>query len=233
MLATDWLAFRQGPHSTGAKARDLVESTPGSSERDSVSSRQRIFAAALETLESDGEAALRFIDIASRADVAVSAITHFFKTRENLVAELHAHRFTGLVAADLAALAQVTATARDRDAYTAGLAAVTAQIVATSRDALRLARIVSIGATHGRPGLADRIRAEATHLLDGLTELVRAGQTNGFLDPELDARALATFLHAYSLGLVVADLDGTPADRGAIAAIIGRAAMAFEAPATG
>lgn len=92
---------------------------------------------------------------------------------------------------------------------------------------------MSIGATHGRPGLADRIRAEATHLLDGLTELVRAGQTNGFLDPELDARALATFLHAYSLGLVVADLDDTPADRGAIAAIIGRAATAFEAPAAG
>jgi len=210
-----------------------VENTPESPESDSGSSRERIFAAALETLENEGEAALRFIDIAGRADVAVSAITHYFKTRENLVAELHAHRFTGLVAADLAALAQVTATASDRDAYTVGLAAVTAEIVATSRDALRLARIVSIGATHGRPGLADRIRAEATHLLDGLTELIRLGQADGFLDPALDARALATFIHAYALGLVVADLDDTPADRGAIAGIIGRAVTAFEAPAAG
>jgi AcrR family transcriptional regulator len=215
------------------KAKHIVESMPHSSERESVSSRERIFAAALETLENEGEAALRFVDIADRADVAISAITHYFRTRENLIAELHAHRFTGLVAADLAAIAQVTATARDRDAYTAGLAAVTAQIVATTRDPLRLARIVSIGATHGRPGLTERIRAEATHLLDGLTELIHAGQANGFVDPALDARALATFIHAYALGLVVADLDDTPVDRAAIAAIIGRAVTTFEAPAEG
>jgi len=207
-----------------------VENSPATTERDQVSSRDRIFAAALETLENEGEAALRFVDIAARADVAISAITHYFATRENLVAELHAHRFAGLVANDLAAIAEVTAAARTRDAYLAGLAGITAQIIASTRDTLRLARIVSIGAIHGRPDLALRIRAEATQLLDGLTDLVRVGQANGFIDDALDARGLATFVQSYALGIVIADLDDTPADRKAIAEIIGRVATSFLAP---
>lgn len=190
--------------------------------------RDRILAAALEVLERDGEAALRFTDIAERADVAVSVITHHFGTREGLVSALHALRYAGFIASDITALQRLADTAADRAQLSAGLAQVTANVVDRARHDVRLARIASIGGTLGRPELANRIRATATELLDAMTDLIATGQANGLLDPDVDARALATFVQAYALGMIVADLDDAPADRDAIAAVITRAIDAFQ-----
>ncbi len=143
--------------------------------------RARTLEAALEVLEHEGEAALRFTDIAERAGVA---ITHPFASREGLVAALHEHRFAGLVADDQGALQRLTEAASDREQFASGIAAVTAGVITT-------------------------------------------GQANGLLDPTVDARALATFVQAYALGMIVADLDETPPPREAIAAVIERAIDAF------
>jgi AcrR family transcriptional regulator len=195
---------------------------------DKPGGRERIFAAALETLERDGEAALRFTDIAERAGVALSVITHHFATREGLVAALHAHRYAGLVESDLEVLRGLVATVRDRAGAAAGIEAVTRAIVDVARADVRLARIVSIGATHGRPDLAATVRRTATELLDALTDIIIASQRNGQLDPKVDARALATFLQAYAVGMVVADLDEEPVPRERILAVITRALSVFE-----
>jgi AcrR family transcriptional regulator len=195
---------------------------------DKPGGRERIFAAALETLERDGEAALRFTDIAERAGVALSVITHHFATREGLVAALHAHRYAGLVESDLEILRGLVQTVRDRAGAAAGIEAVTRGIVDVARADVRLARIVSIGAIHGRPDLAETVRRTATELLDALTEIIIASQRNGQLDPTVDARALATFLQAYAVGMVVADLDDAPVPRERILAVITRALSVFE-----
>jgi AcrR family transcriptional regulator len=198
------------------------------SSTDQPSGRERIFAAALETLERDGEAALRFVDIAGRAGVALSVITHHFATREGLVKALHEHRYGGLVARDEEVLRRIAETAKDRRETAGAIATITAEIVDRSRADVRLARIVSIGAMHGRPDLAGTIRQAATALLDTLTDVVVTGQRNGLIDPEVDARALATFIHAYAVGMIVADLDETPASREALVGVIARAIDAFQ-----
>jgi len=189
--------------------------------------RERILAAALGVLDTQGEAALRFTDIGRRAGVAISVITHHFATREGLVTALHAHRFAGLVADDQQALQQLTETASDRAQFVAGISAVTAAVVDAARADIRLTRTVSVGATHGRPELTAQVRRTATALLDEMTTVITTGQTNGLLDPTVDARALATFVQAYALGMVIADLDETPTSRDALAAVVERAIDAF------
>jgi len=196
-------------------------------EEDRPGGRERILAAALQMLETQGEAALRFTEIGERAGVAISVITHHFATREGLMAALHAHRFSGLVAGDQQALRSLSDTAADRAQFAAGIAAVTATVVDAARAHTRLTRVVSIGATHGRPELAAQIRRIATGLLDDLTTVVVTGQANGLLDATVDARALATFVQAYALGMVVADLDESPPSRAELAAVIDRAIDAF------
>jgi len=59
-------------------------------------------------------------------------------------------------------------------------------------------------------------------LLDGLEVAIIAGQAKGLIDRDVDARAFETFIQAYALGMVVADLDRTPADREAVARLIDR-----------
>jgi hypothetical protein len=81
---------------------------------------------------------------------------------------------------------------------------------------------MSIGATHGRPDLETAVRRTATELLDGLEMAIVTGQAKGLFDRTVDARAYATFVQAYALGMIIADLDETPAEREAVARLIDR-----------
>jgi urease accessory protein UreF len=76
-----------------------------------------------------------------------------------------------------------------------------------------------------------RERILATELLDAFTNLVMTGQRLGPVDPAVPARALATFLHAYAIGMVAADLDTTPASRGDLVNVITRTLSAFQTDA--
>ena len=100
-------------------------------------------------------------------------------------------------------------------------------MVAAERAPGRLARVSTIGAIHGRPELAATIEAEATRLLDRLTETVSALQADGMVTDAVDARALATFVQAYSLGMVLADLDTAPPSRDELVAVVELAVRAF------
>jgi hypothetical protein len=102
------------------------------------------------------------------------------------------------------------------------MAAITDAMIDRSRATVRLARVMSIGATHGRPELEAEVRRTATELLDELEMAVLTAQAKGLIDRKVDARAYATFVQAYALGMIIADLDETPADREVVARLIDR-----------
>lgn len=189
--------------------------------------RERIIAVAMATLEERGEAALRFADIAEAADVALSVITHHFGTREGLIAELHARRFASISARDHEALQRLAESATTISEFAAGVAAITAATFDDSRSADRFARVVSIGAMHGRPDLAVAIREEATAMIDRVTQVIVTGQHRGLVATDVDPRALATFIRAYALGMVERYLDERPTSKEAVVDVVLRAVGVF------
>ena len=189
--------------------------------------RERIIAAAMATLEERGEAALRFADIAEAADVALSVITHHFGTREGLIAELHARRFASISAREHEALQRLAESATTKAEFAAGVAASTAATFDDSRSADRFARVVSIGAMHGRPDLAVAIREEATAMIDRVTQVIVTGQHRGLVSTDVDPRALATFIRAYALGMVERYLDERPTSKEAVVDVVLRAVGVF------
>ena len=189
--------------------------------------RARILAAAMETLEEHGEAAIRFADVAERAGVVPSVVAHHFGSREGLVSALHAERYLGLTREDEAALRAVVVSARNRDEFAAAATALAAALFEEGRAAVRMNRIVSIGASHRRPELAAQVSEVVTQLLDTITDLVGRGQTLGLFDASVPPRALATFIHASAIGMIANDLDATPADSADLAAVFTRSIAAF------
>ena len=181
----------------------------------------------MATLEERGEAALRFADIAEAADVALSVITHHFGTRERLIAELHARRFASISVRDQEALQRLAESATTKSELAAGVAAITAATFDDSRSADRFARVVSIGAMHGRPDLAVAIREEATAMIDRVTQVIVTGQHRGLVATDVDPRALATFIRAYALGMVERYLDQRPTSKEALVDVVLRAVGVF------
>jgi TetR/AcrR family transcriptional regulator len=189
--------------------------------------RERILAAAMETLEEHGEAAIRFADVAERAGVVPSVVAHHFGTREGLLAALHEQRYVGLAAEDEDALRVLIESATTREEFAAGIALITAGLVERDRMVRRMTRIASIGASQHREELAEHITRVVTGLLDTLTDVVITGQRLGLVDPTVPPRALATFIHAYAIGMIANDLDARPAPPEDLVPVIARALGAF------
>jgi AcrR family transcriptional regulator len=169
--------------------------------------RRRILEAAIEVLETEGEAALRVVKIAERAEVVPGLINHHFGSRDGLVAEAQRQRFSGASEKDQHKLARLVNGQPTREEFVAALSALTRDIASRRRAKVRLARTAMVGAAHGRPQLQEQLTEAATEITTGLTHIIQRAQLAGFIRLDLDARAIATFLQAYSFGLVLADLD--------------------------
>jgi AcrR family transcriptional regulator len=182
--------------------------------------RARILEAAIQQLEEHGEASLRLAAIAERAGVALALITHHFGSRDGLVAAAQQVRLAGAVAADIAAINAIYANVDSAQELRERVSAVTTALVTTSRASTRLSRIAALAAAHGRPEARAALGDTVKELLDSLTDVIERARQRGLIRPDVDPRAMATFVQAYALGLVVADLDPDRPDPDALHRVI-------------
>ena len=72
--------------------------------------------------------------------------------------------------------------------------------------------VSAIATAHGRPEARGVIGGTLSELIDAMADLIADAQASGIVKSQRSARGLATFIQAYSLGLLVHDLDPTPSD---------------------
>ncbi len=189
--------------------------------------RQRLIQAALDHLESSSDADLRVTDIARQAEVAVGLIRHHFGSRDGLVTAAQQVRLEGAVKTDLEAAKAFVRSARDAEGFIDGMRGLTQELLDPSRRDIRLSRIAVIGTAHGRPEVHEAYTATIKELIDALNVLVLQAQASGFIRRDLDARAIATFVQAYALGMILHDFDPEAVDPARIVDVILAAVRGF------
>lgn len=180
---------------------------PKSSVPNTSSARQAILDAAVAAIDAGGESSVRITEVARVAGVTQGMISYYFGDREGLVAEAHLLRFRSMVDQDTDFLVSAVENARDTDHFYSILKVITREIVKTSRNSSRMARVLIIGSSMGRPDLHDTVVATQSDLIDQLERVVMMGQERGFIRTDVNPRAVAGFISAYTLGLVVTDMD--------------------------
>jgi AcrR family transcriptional regulator len=184
-----------------------------------MTGRERLLSAAIRHLDTHGEAELRVTEIAAEAGVAIGLIRHHFGGRDGLVAEAQQVRVEGSTREDLDGVRSVIESAATYQHLRDGVERLVRIPFETSREQVRLSRLAAISSAHGRPDGAT-IGRTIGGLLDQLAGLLGVAQTRGLIRSDLDTRAVATFIQAYALGLILTDLDPTPADREALVGVI-------------
>lgn len=192
--------------------------------------RERLLAAAVAHLDTRGEAGLRVTDIAAEAEVAIGLIRHHFGSRDGLVAAAQQRRVEGATREDLEGGRALLTQVADNEALLSRLAELTRAVIDRDRADIRLARFAAIATAHGRPEARESIGATLGELLDDLSVLIMEAQLRGLVRRDLDARAVATFLQAYSLGLIVHDLDPKEPDAAKLTDVIVTAVRAILGP---
>jgi AcrR family transcriptional regulator len=173
----------------------------------SQDTRDRVLEVALDQVERGGEAAVRIDEIRDRSGVSIGSIYHHFGDRDGVIAAAQLRRFADFAEAEISALSEIVVNSRDVEEFRRSLRQLTRHSQSDLRVQVRWGRIGVLASTVGRPQLSAEIRAVQTRLTDGFQAHVAQGQARGFFRSDLDARAVAAFIEAYSLGAVLNDLD--------------------------
>lgn len=169
--------------------------------------------ATIDSLESHGESGVRLDDILDSTGVARSSLYHHFGDRDGLIDAARVVIFSRDVDADIRDLHRILERATTAEEFREGLYRVTASTQSPARRAKRMQRAYTIGAAQARPQLAAALSIEQQRLTDRLAAIVVGAQAKGWVRNDIDPRAMAVLVQAYTLGRVVGDIDLTPVDQ--------------------
>jgi len=171
------------------------------------STRERVLDVVVGQLDEGGEDAVRIDDVRDRSGVSIGSIYHHFGDRNGLIVAAQVRRFARYAEAEIAALSDIVQRSVDVEQFRSALRSLTLATASELRVAERWTRVGVLASTVGRPELAREIRAIQTRLTDEFQAHVAQGQARGFFRSDLDARAVALFIEAYTLGLALSELD--------------------------
>lgn len=169
--------------------------------------RERLLAAAISVIESEGESALRVQDIADAVGVTKPSIYHFFGDREGLIdaalAEMY-RRDTGVAAAYLMELVEQARTTEEfSEALRLGVASVRSDDAARRRS--MLTKI--LGAATSRPSLQAAIRDANRDTAARNAQIIDLGRAKGFFQADFDTRVGGLFASALFTDRHYVDID--------------------------
>jgi len=176
--------------------------------------RDRLIDVTMEMLASNGEQALRVVEVADAAGVSMGTIYTHFENRRALVAAVRLEQYRRWM---LDSLRQIREALDGLDGPS-GAVGTLGQLVIRPDDPVyrshRELRIDAIAASHHEPELAEEMRQLQREMNSLAQDLVRRAQSLGIIDPGVDPAAMALLLQAVPMGLVIADLDPDSAPSG-------------------
>ena len=175
---------------------------------------------AAELIAELGEAHVRLVDVADRSGLSIGAIQHHFRSRDRLVAEAQLERFVGPAQADVEAIDTMLSSAGSVAEVRDVLSLITRAVVDRSRTLQRMDRLSSLSAAHGRPDVYEAVQAQVSELSEQFAAVFRGLQVRGLVRGDVDPTALAVFVQAYALGMVIADLVEPAVPAESLAAVV-------------
>jgi AcrR family transcriptional regulator len=171
---------------------------------------QALVDATIDMLEERGEAGLRIDELLEVTGVSRGSLYHHFGGREGLIDAAMVVQFGRLVSTDLDRLGSALLAAATPQEMLENLGAVTVEIQQPDRAIGRLRRAAIIGTSATRPRLAAALADEQQRLTDRFEELVTELQRRGWVRDDLDPRAIAVFVQAFTIGQMLTEIDNKP-----------------------
>lgn len=168
--------------------------------------RDRLIETMAQLLDGSDPEHITADQVLNASGVSKGSLYHHFEDFEDLLEAALISRFSTNVDATIDHLAAILATATSRDELVAALRKVNEFDQDQSRSRFRLERARAAGLTYSSPRFHDALGAEQQRLTDAFTDLFSEAQNKGWMSSELDARATAVFVQAYTVGRVVDDI---------------------------
>lgn len=153
--------------------------------------RQRLLAAAIEVLETDGEQAIRVRDVAAAASVTYSAVDHHFGGREGLIEAACVACYRNDLLGPLAQASEAFRRATSKEAFHQAIENVVRALLVEERAPARRRRALVLGATTTRADLTAKIHEIDFEYAQALALVLDEPIKRGWINPDVDVFALA------------------------------------------
>ena len=195
------------PQAIGVTEMSTQVRPPAARELQGEETRARLVAAAVDALDHGGEQAIKVRDIAGALGVSVGAVYHHFESREDLIVAARIAQFNAVISGDVEAIRDLVDRSDTVEELRSGMRFLTRAAHSDARSGFRRLRSEVAGVAVHHAELSAALSLAQDECTTALAEIVELAQRKGLAAPQLDARAVATFLQAISLGLVLNDIN--------------------------
>jgi AcrR family transcriptional regulator len=144
--------------------------------------------------------------------ISKGSLYHHFEDFMDFVESVQVEVYAESISADITNAVEAFARSTNKASFRRFINAVAASAFLPDRPDLRLLRSSMLGATRGRESYRARLGNEQLRLRTRLSDLITEARERGWVRPEVDADTASAFMLAYSFGLVVDEVTGTPVD---------------------
>jgi AcrR family transcriptional regulator len=147
-----------------------------------------------------------------KSNISKGSLYHHFEDFHDVIMQAQVQRFARYVEEDIEALTRVLLAATSREDMFDRLDLISRATHDAARSVRRADRIeILAGARHSEK-MKNALAPTQALLTVAIADLVREMKTKEFVNQDLDPTAVAVFIQAYSLGLIVNDVSNEPID---------------------
>ena len=144
--------------------------------------------------------------------ISRGSLYHHYEDFTDLLEDAMLYRFSAGVEASTGAIENIVQTAGNREEFFSMLEGVTRATQARKRADVRFDRARMLAMAQHNERFRKKLGLVQDKLTDSLTEAIALAQSKGWANPNFQARTLAVFIQAYTLGRIVDDVGDHPMD---------------------
>ena len=169
--------------------------------------RQRLLDAVVDMMETTPPEDIHSEYVLMETGISRGSLYHHYEDFTELLEDAMLFRFSEGVEESTRAIGNAIATAKGRDELFSTLKEVTRATQARKRSDIRFDRARMLAMAQHNERFREKLGQVQDRLTDALTDCIAQAQAKGWANQEVQARTLAVFIQAYTLGKVVDDVS--------------------------
>ncbi|MFM2385109.1 MAG: hypothetical protein RL166_983 [Actinomycetota bacterium] len=168
--------------------------------------KEKLIATMVTLMDEHALSNIQVDDVLRESNISKGSLYHHFENFEELVEAALISRFAASVDLSIQLVAAAVNDTKTAEAFVEKIIEVTTVTQGRDRSKFRLERARVIGLSVNSPNLLEQLEKEQDRLTAAMADIVREAQEKGWVSKTFDAKTIAVFMQAYTIGRVIDDV---------------------------
>lgn len=168
--------------------------------------KEKLIATMVSLMDEHALSNIQVDDVLRESNISKGSLYHHFENFDELVESALITRFAYSVDISIELVGAAVNGAKNAKEFVEKIIEVTTVTQGKDRSKFRLERARVIGLSVNSPNLLEALEKEQDRLTAAMADIVREGQEKGWVSKTFDAKTIAVFMQAYTLGRVIDDV---------------------------